>query len=193
MKQLSLKNLRTTHFGLLLTVVFLFAYLRLTLDSEDSLLKVISLCTSLIGSLWAVILILITLTKDNNDPEQKVLFSYYRNLLTNTRFLVISNLAFLMVALGLLTFLAVYQVVEFHTREFEVEVFLTDNEPALQGPGYKSLGITTPAKPLKVRLPAGEKRFSFESLSEEKIKDAQLIYLRPFSMGKPYVYQVNMQ
>lgn len=192
MKQLSLKNLQIIHFVLLIIIVFLFTFLRLTLDSEDILLKGLSFCSSLIGSMWCVILILITLTKDKSDSGQKFLLSFYRNLLTNTIFLIISNITFFTVALGLLAFMAVFHVVEFRTNESAVEVFLSSNDLKLEGPSYKSIGVITPIKPLKVRLSVGKKRFSFESLSDNKKKDAKIIYLMPFNIGRTYVYNVNM-
>jgi hypothetical protein len=193
MKPFSLKNLQIMHFVLLITVVFLFSFLRLILDSEDLLLKTLSICSSLIGTMWALILVINALIKDKNDAEQKFVLSFYRNLLINTRFLIFSNLIFFLVALGLFAFMAAFQAVEFRTYEPGVEVFLSSNELKLKSPGYQSLGVIRPDKPLKVRLPVGKKRFSFESLSDNKEKDAKIIHLRPFHIGKTYVYTVNMQ
>jgi hypothetical protein len=192
MKQFSLKNLQIAHFILLIALVLLCTILRLLLDNEDALLKGLSLCSSLIGSMWGLLLVLNTLIKDKNEPDQKFLFSFYRSLLCNTRFLIVSDITFFTVALGLFAFMTFFQVVEFRTYESRVEVFLSSNKLELKEPGYQSMGIITPDKPLKVRLPVGKKRFSFESLSDNKGKDAKLIHLKPFKIGNTYIYQVNM-
>jgi hypothetical protein len=156
-----LRKLQIWHLTLLIAIPLLYAVFKLWSEPNDPWRTRFFLVITVVGSIWASLLLIITIIKGPQVNVVATVINAYRELLNKLPFLIISNLILSLVT-GLLVWqLLMYRQVEFVSNQSGY-IYLEEGI----GPNYR-LGPIEQDKPVFYRLRTGLRRMVLKSAYEE--------------------------